>query len=96
MSPRPSYLWVNILPPVTVRVANSYSATENPALLWAVTLRLYHVAGLRSRTTKFPPALTLFDTRVQSFWFLKCGNIFVTRSDVLSQIIWAVVVWLSW
>ena len=43
-------------PPVTVRVANSYSATENPALLCAVTLRLYQVAGLRSNTTKFPPA----------------------------------------
>merc|ERR1719308_185722 len=58
------------VPPVEVRVANSYSAIEKPALLWAVTLRLYQVAGFRSRTTKFPPGLTLLDTRVHSFWFL--------------------------
>ncbi len=56
---------------MTVRVANSYSATENPALLCAVTLRLYQVAGFRSRTTKLPPALTLLDTKVQSWWFLE-------------------------
>ena len=54
------------LPPVTVKVANSYSATEKPALLCAVTLRLYHVAGFKSKTTKFPPAFTLLDTNVQS------------------------------
>ena len=54
------------LPPVTVKVANSYSATENPALLWAVTFKLYHVAGFKSNTTKLPPALTLFETKVQS------------------------------
>ena len=54
------------LPPVTVKVANSYSATEKPALLWAVTFKLYHVAGFKSNTTKLPPALTLFETNVQS------------------------------
>ena len=59
------------LPPVTVKVANSYSATEKPALLWAVTFKLYHVAGLRSKTTKFPPAFTLLETSVQSWWDLK-------------------------
>lgn len=58
------------LPPVTVSVANSYSATANPALLWAVTRRWYHVAGTKSRTTKFPPGLTLFDTWFHSCWFL--------------------------
>lgn len=32
-----------------VRVANSYSATLNPALLWAVILSTYQVAGSRSK-----------------------------------------------
>lgn len=60
-----------VLPPVTVRVANLYSATENPALLWAVTRSWYQVAGSRSKTTKFPPGLTLLDTWFHSIWFLK-------------------------
>lgn len=37
------------LPPVMVRVAKSYSATLNPALLCAVILKTYHVAGSKSR-----------------------------------------------
>lgn len=41
------------LPPVTVSVANSYSATLKPALLWAVTLKWYHTAGSKSKSTKF-------------------------------------------
>lgn len=49
------------LPPVAVKVANSYSATVKPALLCAVTRKLYQVAGSKSNTTKLPPGLTLFD-----------------------------------
>lgn len=56
--------WIS--PPVAVNVANSYSAMEKPALLWAVTFRLYQVAGFRSSTTKLPPGFTLFDTTLQS------------------------------
>lgn len=58
------------LPPVMVSVANSYSATVNPALLWAVILRLYQVAGSRSNTTKLPPGLTLFEIWFHSGWSL--------------------------
>lgn len=49
------------VPPVTVNVANSYSATVKPALLCAVIRTLYQVAGSRSSTTKLPPGLTLFE-----------------------------------
>lgn len=59
------------IPPLNVSEANSYSATENPALLWAVTLKWYHEAGSKSSTTKFPPGLTLFETWVHSVCNLK-------------------------
>jgi len=55
------------VPPAVVRVPNSYSATVDPAVLWAVTCKLYQVAGLRSKTTKLPPGLTWLDTRVHSW-----------------------------
>ena len=32
---------ISFLPPLTVNVANSYSATVKPALLWAVTRNMY-------------------------------------------------------
>lgn len=51
-------------------VANSYSATVNPALLCAVMRTMYHDAGSRSRTTKLLPGLTLLDTWFQSTWSL--------------------------
>lgn len=54
------------LPPVTVRVANSYSATLKPALLWAVTLKWYQTAGSRSSKIKFWPGFTLLDTWIHS------------------------------
>lgn len=41
------------VPPVIVRVANSYSATLNPALLCAVILSTYQVAGSRSANITF-------------------------------------------
>lgn len=50
------------IPPVIVSVANSYSATVNPALLCAVTLRWYHCAGSRSPTPKLAFGLTLLAT----------------------------------
>lgn len=62
------------IPPVTVNVANSYSATVNPALLWAVIRTLYHVAGSKSRTTKLPPGFTLFEIWFHSIWSLEIGT----------------------
>lgn len=58
-------------PPVSVKVANSYSATVNPALLCAVTRKWYQTAGSRSKTTKLPPAFTLFDTWIHSVLVLR-------------------------
>lgn len=64
------------LPPVTVKVANSYSATAKPALLWAVTRKWYQLAGSRSNTTKLPPGLTLFET-----WFHSCCSLKNAKRD---------------
>lgn len=66
-------IWMECIsvPPVTVSVANLYSATEKPALLCAVTLSWYQLAGSKSKTTKFPPGFTLFDTWFHSIWFLQ-------------------------
>lgn len=58
------------IPPVTVNVANSYSATVKPALLWAVIRTLYHEAGSKSSTTKLPPGFTLFEIWFHSMWSL--------------------------
>lgn len=41
------------VPPVMVNVANSYSATLKPALLCAVILNTYQVAGSRSKKKLF-------------------------------------------
>lgn len=60
----------SLLPPVMVSVANSYSTTVNPALLCAVILKLYQVAGSKSNTTKLPPGLTLFEIWFHSGWSL--------------------------
>lgn len=54
------------VPPLSVKVANSYSAVVEPALLWATTFKRYHVAGARSKTTKFPPGWTLLLTITHS------------------------------
>lgn len=62
------------LPPVTVSVANSYSATVKPALLWAVIRTMYQEAASRSSTTKLLPGFTLFDTWFQSMWSLWQGG----------------------
>lgn len=61
-------------PPLIVSVANSYSATVNPALLWAVTRSIYHDAGSKSKTTKFPPGLTLLLIWFHSIASLKYKN----------------------
>lgn len=69
------FLCVNLnrmqIPPVTVNVANSYSATVKPALLWAVIRTLYHEAGSKSSTTKLPPGFTLFEIWFHSMWSLQ-------------------------
>lgn len=69
------FLFVNLnrmqIPPVTVKVANSYSATVKPALLWAVIRTLYHEAGSKSSTTKLPPGFTLFEIWFHSMWSLQ-------------------------
>lgn len=42
-------MWRLNVPPVMVNVANSYSATLKPALLCAVILKTYQVAGSKSK-----------------------------------------------
>lgn len=54
--------FIKIIPPVRVNVAYSYSATVNPAVLCAVTRRLYHVAGSKCMIKNLPVVLTLFET----------------------------------
>ena len=42
----------------------------------------YHVAGLRSRTTRLPPGLRLLETRVQSLWDL---GLYSTMKKIMGQ-----------
>lgn len=62
------------IPPVKVSVANSYSATVNPALLCAVMRTLYQVAGSKSSTKKFAPGFTLFEIWFHSTYSLKVNS----------------------